>query len=88
MSEKYNDWTNYQTWLVFSWLTSKDRDCSYWTNKARDFDESDLSNQLRNAVKSEAPDLPGLYSDLLDSALSEVNWLEIARAFQEVAQPS
>lgn len=83
MSEQYNGWTNKQTWLVFSWITKDERDYLSWTQRARSSDEYDLSQQIRNAVEEGMPDLPGLYTALLNGALDEVNWREVAKSFME-----
>lgn len=77
------NWSNVQTSLVFLWLTSEESAYQFWANRAQDLDESSLSRELRDALKEGAPELAGVYSDLLDSALAEVNWVELAGAFKE-----
>ncbi len=43
-----------------------------------------LAERLKEAVNEGVPELPAsLYSDLLNSALSEVDWHEVAEAFLE-----
>lgn len=48
-----------------------------------------LARLMKDSIGSEErPELPGLYGDLLSSALSVVNWYEIARnciAYEETA---
>ena len=43
-----------------------------------------LADRIRDEVTEGAPDLPtSLYSDLLQAALSEVDWHEVAETFLE-----
>jgi hypothetical protein len=37
-----------------------------------------LASQLKDQFEENAPELSGCYADLLNAALSEVNWHEIA----------
>lgn len=46
----------------------------------------DLAHTLKQELDNDmhemgVPELPGFYADLLNAALSEVNWQEIARSF-------
>ncbi len=93
MTEKsYNGWTNYETWLVAWWIDNEqgsyqDR-CSaadeYWTVNRDKVDRSvctriALSDWIRDYVTDMIPDsVQGFISDLVNSALSEVDWNEIA----------
>lgn len=55
-------------------------------NRGGDKDEAAiiLSKQIKEAVESEAPELePGLYIDLLNAALQEIDYVEVAAAFIE-----
>ncbi len=96
--EKYNGWTNYETWAVDLWLTNDES--AYMT--AREIvkagtelenDENDVVTlALKNWVEDNVPDLPGfnenqfpmgLFSDLINASLCEVNWFEIAMNLRE-----
>jgi hypothetical protein len=75
---KYNGWTNKETWLVNLWLadslvtdseSSMDID-SYWV---REIAEDVISGTISDF---------GLASDLLEMALANVNWEEIASHYQ------
>jgi hypothetical protein len=97
MNDKtYNGWTNYETWNVALWLDNDGSD-TYWRERAeervRESEEErfftraeraalDLADELKNEISENAPDLgASMFSDLLSAALSEVNWLEIARHY-------
>ena len=81
---KHNGWANYETWAVNLWLANDETSHRYWSDSARvviyeEGSACDLARQLKDEVTSDAPDLGStLYADLLNAALSEVDWLEIA----------
>ena len=84
-NEKYNGWTNYETWLVNIWVDNdkklyfmmKDIINSHdWTDKAYE-----LSKVLQETYEQQAENTGlkvGLMSDLLNGALRAVNWYELA----------
>jgi hypothetical protein len=93
-SKKYNGWTNYETWAVKLWLDNdqatyntvlglaklakKTPKNKVWTRK--ETTRFALADAIKNYVANDImPDLEAsLASDLLNAALSEVNWQEIA----------
>jgi hypothetical protein len=90
-AEKYNGWTNYETWAVSLWIDNEESSYRYWRQEAARYqqdiaDKEDaicgLAGQLKQEISDEAPtDEPSVYSDLLNAALSEVNWAEIAESW-------
>ena len=95
--EKYNGWTNYETWAVNLWIGNEEASYSYWSEQAlaaKALPEDSaygnrtasitLQQQLKEEITDEAPDLGcTLYADLLGAALSSVNWSEIADGLLE-----
>ena len=87
-NNKYNGWTNYETWLV-NVSIDNDQDIYFWLQnmfKSGDWTTYELSNALKYRYEEEAimSDLKaGLMSDLLNGALSAVNWYELAEHFIE-----
>ena len=89
----YNGWTNYETWNVKLWLDNEQstyydvtRHASDVYTEAMDMEEApdayDLAAWLKDYVTDMAPELPAsMFSDLLNAALSEVNWQEIAEVY-------
>jgi hypothetical protein len=87
-AEKYHGWTNYETWVVSLWNDNEESSYRYWREEARRHakdsdDQSDairsLAEQLKEEISDNAPtEPPSVFSDLLNAALSEVNWVEIA----------
>ena len=96
MSEKYNGWTNYETWNIALWL---DQDAGgYWQEQAEELarkheDKDDAAHRTatdaikeRHDEEMEEMDMrPGPYQDLLNASLREVNWREIAEGMIEEA---
>ena len=84
-NEKYNGWTNYETWVINIWvdndeeiyLTMRDIINSYdWTGKTYE-----LSKVLQEWYDKKVEKLGlenGVMHDLLTGALSAVNWYELA----------
>lgn len=83
-----NGWKNYATWVVNVWLDNDAGAYEYWQEQARtcledeDFDRDMARRTLADLLKYEhegnAPEAVGVYADLLNSALADVDWYEIA----------
>ena len=82
----YNGWTNKETWLVNMWLGDEFR--VYFAEEQPDIacDQYELSLALKDyteeVVRMDAGSVEGgLTVDLINSALSSVNWYEIAEHY-------
>lgn len=88
-----NGWKNYETWAAYCWLTSNEPAQKAIEQAAGEAVEAAggdgeravviLGERIREATEETSPDLSGLYSDLLNYALQNIDYLEIARAFFE-----
>lgn len=93
MAELYNGWANYETWNVALWMGE---DGNYWAEIAQEvWDDAEadrsftreeratltLSDRLKDSHEENTPSVTGVYADLLNAALSEVNWYEIAEHY-------
>ena len=84
----YNGWTNYETWLVNIWyddaFTEEARDCAANADD-RNGATHDLADIIKEYVEEyigeEAAGPTGLVADLLNAAMREVNWDEIAEGY-------
>lgn len=99
MDSKYNGWRNYETWLANLWLNNDQGTYWFWCEEARDAwryaattdyltrqqsARRELAKRLQNEIEENSPcPEAGLYSDLLNSAISEIDWYEVADAFLE-----
>ena len=81
----YNGWTNWETWIVNVWMDNDQKLYGYFGDIAREEvlknKESatyKLSTTLRKHFDEWTPEIEGLYLDLLNGAMREINWHEIA----------
>ena len=80
MSEKYNGWTNYETWLTGLWWND------YFSNTISDIDANtkvmdkwEMADWMKDTVEEFEP-LPtgGLLADLSNAAFSRIDWHDLA----------
>ena len=86
---EYNGWTNYETWVVKLWIDNDQGSQEYWLHAARQARKHNVTNpdaaryELQELLKDEheeqSPEVVGVYADLLNASLCEVNWREIAK---------
>lgn len=99
--KEYNGWTNYETWAVALWLDNERGTHDYWLEQAKEILERSeptehfsseqqamlsLSEMLKSEHEAALPELQGFAADLLNAAMSEVDWYEIATHFVEGAK--
>ena len=89
-NETYNGWTNYETWNVNLWLGDEE-DFRDRAMNAEDLYQAE--GALRDWVEEVAEILvPGsvegssFVNDLFGTALSKVNWIEIAECYRDEAE--
>lgn len=84
---KYNGWANYETWAVNLWLENEESSYRYWRARAKEVRGQGpkaaareiLATELKTVLEDDMPELEGPFADLLNSALDEVDWHEIAK---------
>jgi hypothetical protein len=87
----YQGWTNYETWVVKLWIDNEENSYNYWQERAKELKEEGgelitlgLADELKEAFDEGNPlEEAGVYTDLLYSALGEVNWYEISESILE-----
>ena len=85
-NETYNGWTNYETWLAYCWLTNDQETynrLNRLTEAHKDKEAYQLADQIKEFVyditsSSIELDQASLANDLLNGAISEIDFQEIA----------
>jgi len=80
----YQGWENYETWNVARWIDKDQELLGTVHDRGRENKEvADFADAIRDLILDMAPELEeaSLYSELLFSALDEVNWFELAQAY-------
>ena len=94
---RYNGWENYETWAVKLWLDNDYNDYKHWQavtkniwkhaaptsySTRKQVAERLLADTVKGAIENGNPIYKAdLYSDLLSSAIQNVNWYEIAESY-------
>jgi hypothetical protein len=91
-NNKYQGWQNYETWATALWIDNDYGSYQYCCELVEQVKEEHEDNEeqtdclavlLKNWIEEQNPltDSASLFTDLLNSALSEVDWREIAENF-------
>lgn len=90
MDNRYNGWTNYETWVTKLWMDNSEGEYHYWRERVAEIAEQtdydfmeaayNLSQEIKDAYEEAIPEVSGVWSDLLRSAFEAVNWYEIAES--------
>ena len=77
----YNGWSNRETWLVSLWLNNDELNYRLLSDILElNISISNKARKLQELVEDQMYDLEfgaSLFSDLLSTALSKVDWLEV-----------
>ena len=94
--KEYNGWYNYETWLLKLWTDNEEGSSRYWDATAQEvYDEAEadstftreeratltLADRLKDEFEEAQPEVTGLWADMINAAMSEVNWHEIAEHY-------
>ena len=91
-NKTYNGWKNYQTWVTALWIDNDYGAYQYRcelveqvkeAHEEKDDRENSLASSLKDWIEEQNP-LAGnanVFTDLLNSALSDIDWQEIAENF-------
>jgi hypothetical protein len=86
MSDGYNGWTNYETWCAKLWIDN-DQGLYYTIQEvAKQYIKDKnhiytLSNFVKDTLEEGMPEIDAsLYSDLLNTSFSQINFYEIAES--------
>ncbi len=80
----YNGWKNRETWLISLWLNNDEYNYRLLTDILElDVSSSNKARKLQELVEDQMYDLElgaSLFSDLLSTSLSKVDWLEVIKS--------
>jgi len=90
----YNGWKNYETWCVALWIDNDEGLCTHWKDRARSIADTTrsrysfetdaeaargtLADELKDSIEDHPLADAGLYADLLNAALGDVDWHAVA----------
>jgi hypothetical protein len=91
MTETYNGYTNYQTWDVVLWVRNDEGYYDMVIDALKDItqEHEDITEQadaLQEFIETElifTSDPVGIAADLLQNAVSHINWYEVLEALLE-----
>ena len=88
MCNEYNGYSNYETWAVCLWADNCQATQShmYFLAIKNDFDVYETSKAIKDWHEEIMPEVSGVFSDLLNAAMSTVDWYEIGRVFADNAK--
>ena len=81
----YNGYPNYETWVAKLWIDNDEGSQSYWFERATELGLYDLADALKDEIKEQAQELlpdASLYTDLLISAIDEIDFQHIAESLK------
>jgi hypothetical protein len=80
-SDKYNGWTNRETWAVHLWLTSDEHFYNEVKNRSAAQIEDYLKDLFSLAERSSGGELMSMFEDI--GSIWRVNWNEVAEALKD-----
>jgi hypothetical protein len=84
MSDRYNGYTNRETYLVSLWLSNDETTYRYWVERGETLSASELADAMEDEFTETAElnvDRSFALLDLLKASLGRVNWFEVAEQF-------
>ena len=85
-NDEYQGRQNFETWAVNLWINNDKNTYRYWLKASDEMTSIQLAVRLKDEITQQQPlKESSMYADILQNAISKVNWREIAEALQEDA---
>lgn len=83
---EYNGYYNFETWNVALWIDNDEGLQDEVNRMARQNKSAyNLEDELKDFIEEMKPEVSGMWADLLNAAISEVNWQEMAENYYQEA---
>ena len=79
--DTFNGWTNWYTWCTYNWITNDFNLYEKWKRYCRGLSVNEIATALQDDMTQTAYNMTGetgLFCDLLQGAISDINFNEIA----------
>jgi len=88
MGDKYEGWTNWETWNLRLWIENKENNYRHIKAKAEILPLGEFITFLETWATTQwdsrmATSNAGFVSDFINHSFGRVNWTEIAKAYKE-----
>lgn len=80
--EMYNGWKNVETWVVNLWLNNDETKYNKIINAVNGKTVYDSSVIIEAFVRDWNPLIGGMFADIINHSLNQVDWLAIAEGFK------
>lgn len=82
MNEKYNGWTNWETWMTALWMENDQGEYNYWLEVSRSCSDAHelseiIKEQFDYIIETHVPNT-GWLCDLVYGTFNTINFYEIA----------
>lgn len=81
--ETYNGWKNVETWVVSLWLSNDEPMYNEVRESVNGMSVYDAMDTIEEMVRDWTPITNGMFADIINHSLNQVDWLAIAEGFKD-----